>query len=198
MKIVLASGNKNKFYEIKEALDKIQAELLFGGDFPNHSEVEETENSYYGNALLKARFWASLTGLPAMADDSGIEVSALAGAPGIHSARIVPGSDEDRVEWLLDSLKGKEDRSARFVCCIVVFFPESEKIIVSEKNCTGLISTLPRGSAGFGYDPIFMPSGYDRTFAELGNEVKREISHRALAIKDIAERLIPVIQYDTV
>lgn len=198
MKIVLASGNKNKFYEIKEALDKIQAELLFGGDFPNHSEVEETENSYYGNALLKARFWASLTGLPAMADDSGIEVSALAGAPGIHSARIVPGSDEDRVEWLLNSLKGKEDRSARFVCCIVVFFPETGKIIASEKNCTGLISSLPRGSAGFGYDPIFMPSGYDKTFAELGNEVKREISHRALAIKDIAERLIPVIQYDTV
>ncbi|MGI6442546.1 MAG: RdgB/HAM1 family non-canonical purine NTP pyrophosphatase [Synergistaceae bacterium] len=198
MKIVLASGNKNKFYEIKEVLEKIQAELLFGGDFPNYSEVQETEDSYYGNALLKARSWARVTGLPAMADDSGIEVSALDGAPGIHSARIVPGSDEDRVEWLLNSLKDKEDRSAKFVCCIVVFFPETERIIVSEKSCTGLITSFSKGSAGFGYDPIFMPTGYDKTFAELGDEVKRKISHRALAIKDIAERLIPVIQYDTV
>lgn len=198
MKIILASGNINKFYEIKEIVKPIGIELLYGGDYDSKPEVEESGESYFENALIKAKAWSEHTNLPAMADDSGIEVNALASAPGINSARIVPGSDSDRVDWLLNSLKDKDDRSARFVCSIVVFFPKGEKIVTCEEYCYGKISLSPHGDEGFGYDPIFIPNGYDKTFAELGDKVKRTISHRTLAIKGIAEKLIPVIQCYTV
>ena len=198
MKIVLASGNKNKYREMKEELQPLGIELLFGGDFKNPLEIEETGETYRENALLKARCWVKLTGLPAMSDDSGLEVEALDGAPGVHSARIIPGSDEDRTSWLLHRLQDKENRNAGFVSCIAVVFPEKEEPLICERYCGGTIALKAAGTSGFGYDPIFIPTGYDKTFAELGDEVKKKISHRALALKGIAEMLKNMIQYLTV
>ena len=198
MKIVLASGNRNKYREMKDELAPIGVELLFGGDFDHPQEVEETGDTYEANARLKAEAWAKATGLPAMSDDSGLEVESFDGAPGIHSARIVPGSDADRVTWLLSELKDKENRRARFVSCIVTVFPRGIEPVICERNCPGTIAYSPAGTSGFGYDPVFIPDGYDKTFAELGDAIKRKISHRALALKGIAEMLIHVIQYQTV
>ncbi|MEG1799422.1 MAG: RdgB/HAM1 family non-canonical purine NTP pyrophosphatase [Synergistaceae bacterium] len=193
MKIILASGNKNKYREMKEEFQPIGVELLFGGDFENPQDVEETGKTYEANSLLKAEAWAKATGLPAMSDDSGLETSALGGAPGVHSTRIIPGSDAERTNWLLEKLKDTDDRNARFVSCITVVFPDG-KILSCEKFCPGKIAKKPAGESGFGYDPIFIPKGYDKTFAELGDETKKKISHRALAIKGIAEMLIDVIK----
>lgn len=198
MRIVLASGNRNKYREMKDELAPIGVELLFGGDLDGPQDVAETGSTYEANAKLKAEAWAKATGLPAMSDDSGLEVNALDGAPGVHSARIVPGTDADRVTWLLSELSGKSDRSARFVSCIVTVFPGIAQPIVCERYCPGTIAAVPSGASGFGYDPVFIPCGYDKTFAELGDGVKRKISHRALALKGIAEMLIHVIQYQTV
>ena len=198
MKIVLASGNRNKYLEMKDKFAPIGVELLFGGDFPKPLEVEESGSTYEENALLKARAWSRATGLAALSDDSGLEAAALDGAPGVRSARIVPGSDRERTNWLLAQLVDKSDRSARFASCIAVVFPGEEKLLVCTRYCEGSIAEAPRGQFGFGYDPVFIPSGYDKTFAELGAEIKTKISHRALAIKGIAEMLIPVVQYATV
>ena len=195
MKIVLASGNRNKYKEMKDRFAPLGIELLFGGDFPQPLEVEETGSTYEENALLKARAWAAADGLPALADDSGLEAAALNGAPGVRSARIVPGGDQARTSWLLSQLVDKSDRRARFACCIAVVFPGREEPLVCTRYCPGVIAKEPRGASGFGYDPVFIPDGYDKTFAELGEGIKTKISHRALAIKGIAEMLIPVVQY---
>lgn len=198
MKIVLASGNRNKYVEMKEALAPAGVELVFGGDFRDPVKVDEDGSTYSENALLKARAWAGFTGLPAISDDSGLEVKALGGLPGIRSARIVSGGDEARTRWLLDSLGGGKDREARFVCCIAAVFPDDGREILTEKYCYGKIAEIASGTSGFGYDPVFIPEGYDRTFAELGREIKNKISHRAFAVKSIAEKLKPVIEYYTV
>lgn len=194
LKMVLASGNKNKYMEMKGVLEQIGVDLLYGGDFENPPEVDETGDTYEENALLKARAWAEFTGLPAIADDSGIEADALNGAPGVHSARIISGSDADRTNWLLRQMEGKENRSARFVACIAVVFPGHEKPVICQKACEGKVAHEPLGASGFGYDPIFIPNGYEKTFSELGDSVKLEISHRALALKSIAEILKPMVQ----
>lgn len=195
MKIVLASGNENKYCEMKDAFAQIGIELLYGRDFDDQIDVEETGNSYEENALLKANVWSKALHLPALADDSGLEVFALGGAPGIHSARAVPGTDRDRTDWLLLKMENIKKRRARFVSCIAVVFPDREEPLIYEGSCGGTIALKPSGSSGFGYDPIFVPDGYDKTFSELGDGVKRKISHRALAIKGIAEKLVPVLQY---
>ena len=194
MKIVLASGNKNKYREMKEEFLPIGIELLFGGDFEKPLDVEETGETYEENALLKARAWAESTGLPAMSDDSGLEVEDLGGIPGVHSARIIGGSDADRTAWLLEQTSGKENRKAKFVSCIAVVFPDRKEPVICERECPGTLAEHAAGASGFGYDPIFIPKGYDKTFAELGDETKKKISHRALAIKGIAEMLIDVIK----
>lgn len=195
MKIVLASSNRNKYREMKDAFKPIGIELVFGGDIDGPKEIEESGATYSENALLKARAWMESTGLPAISDDSGLEVAALDGAPGIHSARIVPGSDMDRTLWLLGQMDGKEDRRARFVSCIAAVFPWDGEPVVCQRYCDGSLAKVPAGKSGFGYDPIFIPDGYDMTFAELGDSIKTKISHRALAIKGIAEMLLPVVQY---
>ena len=114
MRIVFASGNRGKFREMKAQLEPIGVELLFGGDMEGPHEIEETGETYADNALIKARAWAEATGLPALADDSGLEADALGGLPGVHSARIVEGSDSDRTRWLLGELADKDDRRGRF------------------------------------------------------------------------------------
>lgn len=194
LKMVLASGNRNKYTEIKEVFDQIGVELLFGGDFADPPDIEETGETYEENALLKTRAWVEFTGLPALADDSGIEVDALNGAPGVRSARVVPGKDSDRTRWLLGQMRDKTDRNARFVACLAVVFPGPQKPIISQKSCEGELAHWPAGVFGFGYDPVFIPNGYKKTFSELGDSEKLKISHRALALKDIAEMLQSMIQ----
>ena len=194
MQRILASTNRGKYREMKAQLEPLGIELLFGGDFERPLEVDETGESYAENALLKARAWAEATGLPALADDSGLEAEALGGIPGIHSARIIEGSDRDRMYWLLGEMKDKEDRRGRFACAIAVVFPDKKEPLTVTKYCPGHITREPAGESGFGYDPIFVPDGFDRTFAELGDEIKNKISHRAMAVKGIAEKLIPVVQ----
>lgn len=194
MQMILASTNRGKYREMKAQLEPLGIELLFGGDFEKPLEVDETGESYAENALLKARAWAEATGLPALADDSGLEAEALGGIPGIHSARIIAGSDRDRMYWLLGEMKDKEDRRGRFACAIAVVFPDKKEPLTVTKYCPGHITREPAGESGFGYDPIFVPDGFDRTFAELGDEIKNKISHRAMAVKGIAEKLIPVVQ----
>ena len=194
MQMILASTNRGKYREMKAQLEPLNIELLFGGDFERPLEVDETGESYAENALLKARAWAEAIGLPALADDSGLEAEALGGIPGIHSARIIAGSDRDRMYWLLGEMKDKEDRRGRFACAIAVVFPDKKEPLTVTKYCPGHITREPAGESGFGYDPIFVPDGFDRTFAELGDEIKNKISHRAMAVKGIAEKLIPVLQ----
>ena len=194
MQMILASTNRGKYREMKAQLEPLGVELLFGGDFERPLEVDETGESYAENALLKARAWAEATGLPALADDSGLEAEALGGIPGIHSARIIDGSDRDRMYWLLGEMKDKEDRRGRFACAIAVVFPDKKEPLTVTKYCPGRITREPAGESGFGYDPIFVPEGFDRTFAELGDEIKNKISHRAMAVKGIAEKIIPVVQ----
>ena len=195
MKIVLASGNRNKYREIKEAFEPLGVELLYGGDFDTVLNVDETGNSYEENAMLKASAWSKALLMPALADDSGLEVFALGGAPGINSARAVQGTDQDRTNWLLSKMENIKDRRASFVSCIAVVFPDMKEPLVYEGRCSGTLAPEPLGSGGFGYDPIFIPDGYDKTFSELGDHVKTKISHRALAIKGIAEMLINVLEY---
>ena len=198
MKMVLASGNRNKYLEMRDEFAKAKIELIFGKETDVNVQADETGDTYKENALIKARAWALALGIPAVSDDSGLEVAALSGRPGVHSARIIEGTDKDRTAWLLAQMKGQTDRNARFVSCIVAAFPKTDEIVVCEKYCYGRLSEEERGTFGFGYDPIFIPDGYDKTFAELGDDVKRKISHRALAIKGIAEMLIPVLQYGAV
>ena len=171
MQMILASTNRGKYREMKAQLEPLNIELLFGGDFERPLEVDETGESYAENALLKARAWAEATGLPALADDSGLEAEALGGIPGIHSARIIEGSDRDRMYWLLGEMKDKEDRRGRFACAIAVVFPDKKEPLTVTKYCPGHITREPAGESGFGYDPIFVPDGFDRTFAELGDEI---------------------------
>ena len=194
MQIVLASGNRGKYAEIKEMLKTSGAELIFGGDMPSPLEVDETGTTYEENAMLKAEAWAKSTGLPAIADDSGLEARALGGMPGVHSARIVDGSDKDRTDWLLSELSGKEDRAAQFVCAIAVVFPDGHAPVTLTEYCCGRIAEAPSGTSGFGYDPVFIPDGYSKSFAELGDDIKNKISHRAKAVKGIAEMLGSVVQ----
>ena len=194
MQIVFASGNRGKFKEMREQLAPSGVELLFGGDLDGPHDIEETGESYAENALIKARAWAEATGLPALADDSGLEVAALGGLPGVRSARIVPGGDAERTRWLLGELAESGDRRARFSCAIAVVLAADKEPLIVTRYCQGTITREPRGTSGFGYDPIFIPDGFDKTFAELGDEIKNKISHRALAARSIAEILKTVIE----
>ena len=185
--IVVASTNRHKYEELVKLFSKTNISLLFGGDIEEGYVVDETEDTYEKNALLKARAWAQQTGMPAIADDSGIEILALDGAPGVLSARAAPGNDEDRVRWLLDKMEGAADRSARFVACIVLALPNEEVYYAATGMCTGTIALSPSGSAGFGYDPVFIPDGYTETLADLGEAVKSKKSHRAIAARKMAQ-----------
>lgn len=187
--IVIASGNRHKYGELLELFSATGISLLFGGEMDASFSVEETGDTYEENALLKARAWADRTGMASMADDSGLEVLALGGAPGIHSARAAPGRDEDRVRWLLEAIQRKADRRARFVASLVVALPNEEAYYVAEGICAGHIAATPRGSAGFGYDPIFIPEGHTETLAELGASFKLKKSHRAIASQKMAQIL---------
>lgn len=193
LKLVIATKNSGKVLELKELLADLPFRLSNLSDFPNIVEAEETGETFVENAALKAQSYARQTGILALADDSGLEVAALGGAPGIYSARYAGEnvSDETRIEKLLKEISrtGNNNRAARFVCAIAIADGNGEIIFTAEDYCEGVIAFEPRGRNGFGYDPVFIPIGFDQTFGEMPETVKREISHRARALTKIIRYL---------
>ena len=192
MKLILASNNKKKLRELGEILSDMDVELLSQREAGCDFEVEETGTTFAENAYLKAKAVADVTGLAAVADDSGLMVEALNGEPGVYSARYAPGgheaSDKEKYEYLLSKLVNVEHRAAKFVSSICCILPDGS-IIRTEGECRGEILREPAGEGGFGYDPVFMPQGYDRSMAELGTDVKNRISHRANALREFKKKL---------
>lgn len=187
--ILLASANPHKIEELRQILEPFGIELKSTHDFPCGVEVVEDQPDLEGNALKKARYWNQLTGLPALADDTGLEVDALKGAPGVYSARYAGEhvTYAQNVEKLLRELDEENNRKARFRTVIAFVDGENEQLF--EGSCEGTIIHVPKGEKGFGYDPVFVPSGYKKTFAELCSEEKNSISHRGRALNNFLELL---------
>ncbi|MCX7913556.1 MAG: XTP/dITP diphosphatase [Thermodesulfovibrionales bacterium] len=191
MKLVLATRNRKKAEELERILREIgNIGILTLEDFPNCPEVIEDGKTFEENALKKARVVSEYTGLPALADDSGLEVDVLNGAPGVFSARYAGdnATDEDNVRKLLEALKGVSDekRTARFVCCIALVLPQGvQKTFVG--YVYGKIAKSPKGKRGFGYDPVFYPDFSSLTFAEMDPSEKDRISHRKQALLKLRE-----------
>lgn len=188
--IFLASGNPHKIEELKQILNPMGIKLKSTLDFSDADEVDEDQPGLEGNALKKARHWYNETGLPSLADDTGLEVDALDGAPGVYSARYAGenATYEENTQKLLQELKGESDRSAQFRT-VIAFIDQSGEEHLFEGVCRGEIITEKRGEKGFGYDPVFVPEGYHKTFAEISSEEKNRISHRGLAIQKFIEYL---------
>ena len=189
-RLLLASGNRNKYDEFLELLPRYAAKkLLFAPELPSAvriTEVDETGSTYMTNALLKAMAWGAASGLPSLADDSGLEVEALGWGPGVRSARVFDGErllsgDAERNRWLLARMAGKTDRRASFVAVVALSVP-GEWALACEGVCDGRLATREAGGHGFGYDPLFVPDGYNASFGELPPSVKNSISHRAKAV----------------
>jgi XTP/dITP diphosphohydrolase len=191
-RLVLATRNRGKVAELGALMEAAQVAVLTLDAFPNASNVEEDGASYAENAIRKARAVAEATGLPALADDSGLEVDALNGAPGIRSARFAgPAADDrDRVRALLAALVAVPAgaRSARFRCAVALAWPDG-RVVTAEGECRGQIATDSVGEGGFGYDPIFVADDLGRTFASASTEEKQRVSHRARALQALLERL---------
>ncbi len=179
--ILLASGNRNKFFELSDFFQPVGVRVLFGPDvLGQEPEIIEDGTTYAQNALKKARYWAEKAWMPALSDDSGLEVRALSWGPGTVSARVAQ-DDASRIRWLMEKMENVSDRTARFVACLALVSPENRQCWITEGYCWGRIARQPSGSEGFGYDPLFVPDGYDEPFAVLGQRVKSRISHRAVA-----------------
>ena len=192
MILVLATRNQGKIREIEKALDLPRLEIRSLQDFPDLPEVVEDGRTFLENAFKKAQACAQATGGPALADDSGLEVDCLNGAPGIYSARFsgAEATDEANNRKLLSLLEGipEERRTARFVCRMVLYLPAGTWI-QTEGFCPGIIARAPRGEHGFGYDPVFYLPEFNKTMAELPLEEKNQISHRAQALRKIRSHL---------
>lgn len=190
LRLGVGTGNTHKLREFQRILSPLLPGLELvpvTGDGP-----EETGLSFHDNALIKARAAFMQTGLPSIADDSGITVRALGGAPGIYSQRYSPsGTDRDNTELLLATMTGETDRFAAFVCAAALVYDGGEKVI--ERSWQGSLATAERGSKGFGYDPLFIPEGLEVTSAELSPEEKDELSHRGQALKDLARFISGVL-----
>ena len=188
--LIFAGGNRGKYEEVKDLFRPMGIDIKFGPEVGD-LEVDETGSTYAANARLKARSWALFSGLPSLADDSGVEAGALGWKPGIHSARMA-SDDPGRVAWMLDALGDSPDRRGRYVAAFALYFPKEEICLITEGECLGEIVRTPAGTGGFGYDPIFAPLGYEGTFGEIPDFIKRKISHRAIAgyrMLDILSRL---------
>jgi XTP/dITP diphosphohydrolase len=196
MKIVFATNNKHKLEEIREILGP-DFDIVSLADIGCDVDIPETGNSLEANAHQKAEYIFDRYHLNCFADDTGLEVEALGGAPGVHSARYAEGTDHDseaNMTKLLRELGDNPNRRARFRTVIALITMEGDNPLCSreyrfEGEVRGRIDTAKHGTGGFGYDPLFIPEGYDRSFAELGEEVKNQISHRARAVKQLAEHL---------
>jgi XTP/dITP diphosphohydrolase len=181
--LLLGTRNPGNLIEIESILADSGWSFSSLREFPYVGEAQEIFTTFAENAIAKAQFYALATGLCALADDSGLEVAALGGAPGVFSARYAGenATDADRRNLLLSELTGN-DRRARFVSVVAIARANGEVLNISEGICDGTITFSPRGSNGFGYDPLFVPDGYSQTFAELPDTVKNLISHRARAL----------------
>ena len=195
--LVLATRNKGKIAEVERLISQYAGNINLRSvaDF-NLDDVEETGTTFEENALLKADTIARLTGLPALADDSGISIDALDGAPGVYSARWsgVHGDDAANIAKVLKELDGvpDSDRGAQFVCVIALALPDGRHIMV-RGEVHGTVGHEPIGEYGFGYDPIFQPHGYEITTAQMDPELKDSISHRGRALREIAPKIAPFI-----
>ena len=188
MEFVLASHNRKKLAELRDILSMLSISVQ---PLPEHApEPVEDGESFEENALIKARAACRLTGKPALADDSGLCVDALGGAPGVYSARYCAGTDTDRTQFLLRNMETVPDgqRTARFVSAVACVFPDGTEFTV-RGECEGVIARSMLGAGGFGYDPVFYVPEYNCTFGELPQEVKNQISHRARALGACCEKL---------
>lgn len=193
--IILASNNKNKIKEISEQLEKFKIKIISQKEAGYDIEVEETGKTFEENAIIKAEAINKISGIPVIADDSGLEIDALNGEPGVYSARYAGpnATDRDKIEKILNLLKGVEDhkRTARFKCVICYIDKNTEKHIF-EGVCEGNIAQEPRGEGTFGYDPIFIYG--EKTFAEMPLEEKNKVSHRGIAVEKLVDYLVKNIK----
>jgi len=194
MILVIATRNKGKTQEIRNLLKDFPVDIKNLDDFGPIPELEEDGDTFDENAYKKASFAARILGQPALADDSGLVVEALGGAPGIHSARYAGenATDEKRCLKLLDEMKEKSNRRAAFECVISIAVPTGAALTY-EARCEGLISQNPSGSNGFGYDPVFFYPPYNKTFAQLTMEEKNRISHRGKALAELKSEFDKVL-----
>ncbi|MDN5324332.1 MAG: XTP/dITP diphosphohydrolase [Thermosipho sp. (in: thermotogales)] len=183
LKIVVATSNDHKVQEIKEILKNFNVEIEKS---PKIVEVEEDGKTFLENSVKKAYYFGNVLNMPVVADDSGLIIDYLGGFPGVMSARFMKEkSYEEKMREILKRLNDVKDRSARFVCVASFYDPIDEILISTEGVIEGRIAIEIRGNGGFGYDPIFIPEGYNKTFGELGEEIKREISHRSRAFRKL-------------
>lgn len=191
--LLVATHNQGKLAELRELLAGLPLPISDLGSFPTVKPIAETGRTFAENSTLKASGYAKQTGLLTLADDSGLEVDALDGAPGVLSARYggLGASDTDRTSKLLSKLSGVpvEARTARFISVVAIADEDGQIVSLSTGKCEGRIAEKPSGSNGFGYDPVFIPDGFNQTFGELEATVKNRISHRALALAQACEFL---------
>lgn len=190
MKMVLASQNAHKLTEMSHILSAYGVELVLQSELGLRVEVEETGSTFEENSLLKAKAVMEASGLPAIADDSGLCVDALGGAPGVYSARYGGEglTDRERYTLLLENLKGQLDRRAKFVSVVTLCFPNGD-VLTARGECLGTIAYAPQGENGFGYDPVFFVTAARKTFAQLTEEEKNALSHRGNALKEFKMKL---------
>ena len=198
MKVILASKNPHKLTELSAILSQHGFEIALESEYGLDIDVDETGTTFEENSLLKAEAVMKASGLPVLADDSGLMVDALDGAPGVYSARYGhKSSDGERTAFLLENMKDVPDgkRTAKFVCVITCLFPDGRKI-VARGECPGVIARAPHGENGFGYDPVFYLPELGMTYAELPSEQKNAISHRARALQDFCRKYQEVQNHD--
>lgn len=190
MKFVLASKNPHKLVEMRDILGELGVEVVLESDVGVDLEVEETGTTFEENSLLKARAVMEATGLPAIADDSGLCVDALNGAPGVYSARYGGEGlkDQHRYQLVLQALAGQTDRRAKFVSVVTVCFPDGN-VLVARGECPGTIAFAPQGEGGFGYDPIFFVPALRKTYSQMTPEEKNSVSHRGNALRSFKTKL---------
>ena len=190
MKFVLATHNPGKLREMSAILGELGVEVVSPADVGITVDVEETGTTFAENAMLKAKAICAAAGLPAIADDSGLCVDALNGAPGVYSARYGGEGldDKGRYMLLLNSMRGQTTRKAHFACAIACAFPNGDEL-TAQGQCDGAIAFAPMGEGGFGYDPVFLVPEKGKTFGQLTAEEKSAISHRGKALRDFSEKL---------
>lgn len=190
MDVIIASNNKHKIIEIKQILGNCFDRIYSLAERGIEIDVEETGSTFRDNAYLKAEAVCKISGLPALADDSGLSVDALDGAPGVFSARYsgLHATDEENNKLLLKRLEGVEERTAKFVSVVALVFPDGRKID-AEGETSGKILTVPDGEGGFGYDPLFFSDELSKSFGRASSEEKNAVSHRSKALKNLVKKL---------